>query len=88
MQIAEIDATNEDAPQVVKTYLWDPSEPVATRILHLTVWNNGTETESLYYTHDLQKNVTALFGPMASRRAQYEPDPYGNWSATSWEPAY
>ena len=55
VQNAEIDATNEDAPQVVKTYLWDPSEPVAARILHMTVWNNGTEVESLYYTHDLQK---------------------------------
>ncbi len=32
MKIAEIDATNEDAPQVEKTYLWDPSEPVANRI--------------------------------------------------------
>ena len=78
VQIAEIDATNEDTPQVAKTYLWDPSEPVATRILHMTVWNNGTETESLYYTHDLQKNVTALFGQAAGRRAQYEHDPYGN----------
>ena len=78
VQIAEIDATNEDAPQVVKTYLWDPSEPVATRVLHMTVWNNGTEVESLYYTHDLQKNVTALFGQAAGRRAQYEHDPYGN----------
>ena len=78
VQIAEIDSTNEDAPQVVKTYLWDPSEPVATRVLHMTVWNNGTETESLYYTHDLQKNVTALFGQAAGRRAQYEHDPYGN----------
>nr|WP_246789133.1 RHS repeat-associated core domain-containing protein [Akkermansia glycaniphila] len=78
VQIAEIDATNEDAPQVVKTYLWDPSEPVATRVLHMTVWNNGTEVESLYYTHDLQKNVTALFGQAAGRRAQYEHDLYGN----------
>ena len=79
MQIAEIDAINEEPPQVVKTYLWDPSEPVAPRILHMTVWNNGTETESLlYYTHDLQKNVTALFGQAAGRRAQYEHDPYGN----------
>ena len=78
VQIAEIDATNEDAPQVVKTYLWDPAEPVATRVLHMTVWNNGEEVESLYYTHDLQKNVTALFGQAAGRRAQYEHDPYGN----------
>ena len=78
VQIAEIDATNEETPQVVKTYLWDPSEPVATRILHMTAWNNGVEVESLYYTHDLQKNVTALFGQAAGRRAQYEHDPYGN----------
>ncbi|WP_343206919.1 RHS repeat-associated core domain-containing protein [Akkermansia glycaniphila] len=56
-----------------------PSEPVATRPLALTLWTReGTARETLYYTHDLQKNVTALFGQAAGRRAQYEYDPYGN----------
>ncbi len=62
----------------MKTYLWDPSEPVATRILHMNILSGGQETDILHYTHDLQKNVTALFGQQAGRRAQYEYDPYGN----------
>ena len=36
----------------------------------MTVWNNGVEVESLYYTYDLQKNVTALFGQAAGRRTR------------------
>jgi len=34
--------------------------------------------ENLYYTHDLLKNTTALFGIRAGRRALYEYGPYGN----------
>nr|WP_246789222.1 hypothetical protein [Akkermansia glycaniphila] len=57
MQIAEIDATDETAPYVAKTYRWDPSEPVATRPLALTLWTReGTERETLYYAHDLRKS--------------------------------
>ena len=38
----------------------------------------GTYEEDLYYTHDLLKNATALFGIRAGRRALYEYGPYGN----------
>ncbi len=38
----------------------------------------GTWAENLYYTHDLLKNTTALFGIRAGRRALYEYGPYGN----------
>ncbi len=38
----------------------------------------GTWAEDLYYTHDLLKSTTALFGIRAGRRALYEYGPYGN----------
>ena len=61
------------------TYLWDPLEPVATRVLAMSVFDEtGTYVEDLYYTHDALKNTTALFGIKAGRRALYEYGPYGN----------
>ena len=79
MQIAEIDATDETAPYAAKTYRWDPSEPVATRPLALTLWTReGTARETLYYAHDLRKNVVSLFDAKGLRRASYQYDPYGN----------
>ncbi|WP_141675707.1 RHS repeat-associated core domain-containing protein [Akkermansia glycaniphila] len=79
MQIAEIDATDETAPYAAKTYRWDPSEPVATRPLALTLWTReGTARETLYYAHDLRKNVVSLFDGKGLRRASYQYDPYGN----------
>ena len=82
LQIAELDATEvlESAvPVLRKTYLWDPLEPVATRILAMGVFDEtGAYVEDLYYTHDALKNTTALFGIKAGRRALYEYGPYGS----------
>ena len=82
LQIAELDAaaaTESAMPVLRKTYLWDPLEPVATRILAMGLFDEtGTCAEDLYYTHDLLKNTTALFGIRAGRRALYEYGPYGN----------
>ncbi len=82
LQIAELDAadaTESAMPVLRKTYLWDPLEPVATRILAMSLFDEtGTYVEDLYYTHDLLKNATALFGIRAGRRALYEYGPYGN----------
>ena len=82
LQIAELDAADasESADPVLrKTYLWDPLEPVATRVLAMSVFDEtGTYVEDLYYTHDALKNTTALFGIKAGRRALYEYGPYGN----------
>ena len=56
-----------------------PLEPVATRILAMSVFDEtGTCVEDLYFTHDALKNTTALFGILAGRRALYEYGPYGN----------
>lgn len=82
LQVAELDATNETetaSPILRKTYLWDPMESVATRILAMSVFDEaGVYQEDLYYTHDLLKNTTALFGIQGGRRALYEYSPYGD----------
>ena len=63
LQVAECDLTGE-TPEVVCSYIWDPSEPEATRVLSMTRWEaNGTqEKEHLYCMHDAMKNVTSPFG--------------------------
>ena len=82
LQIAELDAMNASetvAPILRKTYLWDPMEPIATRILAMSVFDEtGAYVEDLYFTHDALKNTTALFGIQAGRRALYEYGPYGS----------
>ena len=78
LQVAECDLTGE-TPEVVRSNIWDPSEPEATRVLSMTRWEaNGTqEKEHLYCMHDAMKNVTSLFGEARGRRALYEYRPYG-----------
>ena len=68
-----------ETPKLVRSYLWDPSEPEATRVLAMTRWEaNGTQVkEHLYCMHDAMKNVTSLFGEARGRRALYEYRPYG-----------
>ena len=82
LQIVELnaaDAPESADPVLRKTYQWGPLEPVATRILAMSVFDEtGTYVEDLYYTHDALKNTTALFGIKAGRRALYEYGPYGN----------
>lgn len=81
LQVAELDAsgaTETTAPILRKTYLWDPAESAATRILAMSVFDEaGVYQEDLYYTHDLLKSTTALFGIQGGRRALYEYSPYG-----------
>ena len=52
LQIAELDAadaTESAMPVLRKTYLWDPLEPVATRILAMGLFDEtGTWAENLY----------------------------------------
>lgn len=61
-----------------KTYLWDPVETTATRILAMRNYDEtGGNPENLYFTHDWMKNAIALFGSKAGRRALYEYAPYG-----------
>ncbi len=44
-----------------KTYLWDPLEPAATRILAMSLFDEtGTWAENLYYTHDLYIGLSEI----------------------------
>ena len=62
------------APVLRKTYLWDPLEPAATRILAMGVFDEtGAYVEDLYYTHDALKNTTALFGIKAGSLVRIRP---------------
>ena len=82
LQLAELDAANATEtvqPVLRKTYLWDPMESTATRILAMTTFDEtGTYVENLFYTHDLLKNTTGLFDTQGECRALYEYGPYGN----------
>ena len=53
-------------------YIWDPTEPVATRPL---AWNRGTSVA--YYTHDGNKNVSEVIASDNDVSAHYEYAPFG-----------
>lgn len=62
----------------IHCFVWDPTEPVATRPL---VWNrNGA---LLFYTHDGNKNVGEAVSMNADVVAHYEYAPFGAVSALS-----
>ena len=50
-------------PVLEKSYLWNPAEAAATRILMMTCWkeNGMADGEHLFFTHDALKNVTSIF---------------------------
>ena len=77
LQIAHLDLMHSQ-PMLEKSYLWDPTEPTATRIL-MTQWKNAAkQDEHLYFMHDVLKNVTSIFGDDAERRGRYEYAPFGD----------
>jgi len=59
-------------------FIWDPTEPVATRPL---VWNFSTfqpfNFSPSYYTHDGNKNVSDVISENGDVAAQYEYAPFG-----------
>ncbi len=84
--IAEVDAmpmTEGQSPAILHTWFWDPAQPYATRPLMMTRWKKPADAaapsilENLFYTHDDQTNVSALFGIQGGRRALYEYRPFG-----------
>ena len=78
LQIAELDLMYP-IPALLKSYLWDPTEPTATRILMMTYWKTNTMEieEHLYYMHDVLKNVAFVFDREQKQRAYYEYAPFG-----------
>ena len=79
LQVAQLDL-NHPEPVLVKSYLWDPTESMTTRILMMTCWQeNGMKVKGhLYFMHDVMKNVTSIFDGQHTRRARYEYAPFGS----------
>ncbi|WP_354833796.1 RHS repeat-associated core domain-containing protein [Akkermansia muciniphila] len=78
LQVAELDLRHPE-PVLVKSYLWDPTEPMATRILMMTCWqeNEMKVKEHFYFMHDALKNVTCIFDGQQKQKTLYEYAPFG-----------
>ena len=75
LQIAALDMLN--SRNVLRTLLWDPLEPTATRPLALA------QDASLYcYGMDFNKNVTEVFDAQGNVAAAYDYSPYGQAAST------
>ncbi|WPK65573.1 RHS repeat domain-containing protein [Akkermansia muciniphila] len=75
LQIAALDML--DNRDVLRTLLWDPLEPVATRPLALV------QDASLYcYGVDFNKNVSEVFDAQGTIAAAYDYSPYGTATRT------
>ena len=73
----QIASFGRSAPSVsLQTFLWEPTEPVATRPL---VWFGGTFTA--FYTYDGNKNVSEVIASNGDGVAHYEHAPFGTLMA-------
>ena len=76
LQIADVHSTNTTSNY--NYYIWDPTEPVATRPL---VWlRQAPDTlhqAPLFYTHDGNKNVSEVISFDGTLAAHYEYAPFG-----------
>ena len=71
----------------IHCYVWDPTEPVATRPL---AWFNSalaTPRSALYYTHDGNKNVSEVIADNGNIAAHYEYAPFGAVTVQSGDSA-
>ena len=59
---------------IFQSYVWDPTEPIATRPLRFTMSTFGLDA---YYFHDGNKNVTDLVATDGTLRAHYNYTPFG-----------
>ena len=66
-----------NSKNVLRTLLWDPLKPTATRPLALV------QNASLYcYGMDFNKNVTEVFDAQGDVTAAYDYSPYGQAAST------
>jgi RHS repeat-associated protein len=76
LQIANFELQTSDIK--LQAFIWDPTEPVATRPL---VWNSSTfqpfNLSTSYYTHDGNKNVSEVVTADGGVGAHYEYTPFG-----------
>ena len=72
--VQRLDATQNNA--VRTEFVWDPTEPVATRPLAMRAKNWGL---NLFYSHDGNKNVSEVFyhAPQNGIAAHYDYAPFG-----------
>ena len=86
LQIANFEHQTSDIKH--QTFIWDPTEPVATRPL---VWNSSTfqpfNFSTSYYTHDANKNVSEVVSSYADIMEHYAYSPFGA-STTKIEEGY
>ena len=78
--VQRLDATQGNA--VRTEFVWDPTEPVATRPLAMRAKNWGL---NLFYSHDGNKNVSEVFyhAPQNGIAAHYDYAPFGAVTRTS-----
>ena len=78
--VQRLDAMQENA--VWTEFVWDPTEPVATRPLAMRAKNWGL---NLFYSHDGNKNVSEVFyhAPQNGIAAHYDYAPFGAVTRTS-----
>ena len=78
--VQRLDATQNNA--VRTEFVWDPTEPIATRPLAMRAKNWGL---NLFYSHDGNKNVSEVFyhAPQNGIAAHYDYAPFGAVSRTS-----
>ena len=68
----------------LQLFIWDPTEPVATRTL---VWNRGAS--ATYYTHDGNKNVSDVISfHNASSALHYKYGPFGDHESQVGESSF
>jgi RHS repeat-associated protein len=80
LQIANIEHQTSNIK--LQTFVWDPTEPIATRPL---VWGQREDSTTLnfepstlnFYTHDGNKNVSEVIAENGGVAAQYEYTPFG-----------
>ena len=69
----------------LQTFIWDPTEPVATRPL---VWNSSTfqpfNFSTSYYTHDGNKNVSEVVAENGGVATHYEYAPFGAFTTSPY----
>lgn len=74
--VQRLDATSDNA--VTDDFVWDPTEPIATRPLYWqTITANGSH--QFFYTHDGNKNVSDVvhYTPSTGVAAHYDYAPFG-----------
>ncbi|MBQ9432350.1 MAG: hypothetical protein IJU44_12450 [Kiritimatiellae bacterium] len=79
LQIANSELTTSNS----QLFVWDPTEPIATRPL---VWQHNGGV--YYYSHDGNKNISELVDDDGSVVAHYEYAPFGDVTATVGNLAY